>query len=105
MESRSRQLVIDAGLPAPEPQLELLLPNGFRRLDMGYRQHRIGIEYDGEDFHTGVGTMSRDRERHNGIISAGWVELHLTAADIYRHPERFLADLRELFRLRAPRAR
>ena len=100
MESRSRQRILDHGLPMPDVQVKVLTRYGRRRLDMAYRARRIGVEYDGEDFHTGDGSLGEDRLRHNSLIELGWVILYLTARDVYRHPARFLTSLTELLRTR-----
>ena len=100
MESRSRQRILDHGLPAPELQVPVLTRHGWRRLDMAYRARRLGIEYDGEDFHTGNGSLRLDRLRHNALTELDWVILYLTAADVYRHPHAFLSTMTELLRTR-----
>ena len=99
MESLARQLIIDAGWTQVQPQVELLLPGGRRRLDLAFPQARVGVEYDGEKFHTGDRALQRDRDRHNQIACAGWVLLHLTAADI-RSPALFLTQLIDLLTTR-----
>jgi hypothetical protein len=48
-ETRTRLVLIDAGLPAPETQIRVCDEYGefVARVDMGYRGLRVGIEYDG----------------------------------------------------------
>lgn len=53
MESRTRLRCIDAGLPPPEPQIEVQTRNGLRRIDLGWRRRRIGLEYDSTVWHRG----------------------------------------------------
>ena len=52
-ESWSRIDVLDAGLPAPQPQFWIKV-NGVEkyRLDLAYPLWKIAVEYDGEEFHT-----------------------------------------------------
>lgn len=49
-ESRSRALMLDAGLPLPELQLEVHRPDGLLvgRSDFGWREHRLLGEFDGQ---------------------------------------------------------
>ena len=53
-ESWTRLRLVDARLPCPEPQIEVLDERDrvVYRLDNGYRQSRVGIEYDGLQFHS-----------------------------------------------------
>lgn len=92
MESRVRQQIIQAGFTDVQPQLDVDLAHGRRRLDMGFRKQRVGIEYDGEAFHTGDSSLSDDRRRHNEFASDGWTMIHLTKRDAWQ-PARYLAQL------------
>lgn len=97
MESRTRYRILEAGLPPPELQVEVRSPTGATRfLDHGWRRARIGLEFDGQDFHSGDGSLDRDRRRHGDLLAADWTVLYVTAADVYRHPDRFIEPLREL---------
>jgi hypothetical protein len=97
MESRSRFRIHQADLPAPELQIVVPIANGgCRRLDMGWRRQRVGVEFDGQDFHSGDGSLDRDRQRARELIAAGWTIVNITAGDVYRSPERFTGLLRSL---------
>jgi hypothetical protein len=97
MESRTRFRVLEAGLPPPELQIVVAVaPGGTRRLDLGWRERRIGLEYDGQDFHAGDGSLSRDRRRHNQLTNAGWTIIYATATDIYLDPDPLISALRGL---------
>lgn len=101
MESRTRFRIHEAGLPSPE--LQIVVPvrgGGWRKLDMGWRAARVGLEFDGQDFHTGDGSLDRDRRRAAELIEAGWTVIHVTAADVFRNPERFTTVLRDLLQRR-----
>lgn len=97
MESRTRFRILEAGLPAPEVQVEVLVPAGRnRRLDHAWRRARVGLEFDGQDFHSGDGSLDRDRHKQADLLSAGWTVIYVTATDVYRSPERFIEPLRAL---------
>lgn len=72
-ESWTRLAIIDAGLPPPEPQVWVTMPDGHRfRLDLAYPQLRIAVEYDGEEFHTSADHRAADDARRRSLISLGW---------------------------------
>src|SRR5664279_1275575 len=101
MESRSRYRIYEAGLPEPELQIMVPIPTGgFRAPDMGWRRARIGLEFDGQEFHAGDGSLDRDRQRGSDLISAGWTVVHITARAVYRNPERFTGIVRDLLHQR-----
>lgn len=96
MESRARFRIISAGLPVPDLQIWVPVPPDDRWIDMGWAEVKVGLEYDGEDFHTGDGRLGRDRRRHNQLTHAGWTLVYATAADIYRHPDPLVGHIRTL---------
>lgn len=96
MESRARYRVISAGLPVPDLQIRVTVPGSTRWIDMGWERAKVGLEYDGEDFHSGDGTLARDRRRHNQLTRTGWTIVYATAADIWRHPDPLIGQLRGL---------
>ncbi|WP_230687162.1 DUF559 domain-containing protein [Catellatospora vulcania] len=90
-ESQLRLVVIDGGLPHPEPQLQV----GRFRLDLGYEDLQVGIEYDGSS-HLTRDRLRQDRRRSNWLATQGWRMRHFTDADLYHHPTRILTTLRPL---------
>ncbi|MFI6047592.1 hypothetical protein ACIA8C_38660 [Nocardia sp. NPDC051321] len=94
MESRTRLRCIDAGLPHPQPQLEVSTPDGPRRLDLGWPQHRIGLEYDSIAWHSGLHAAARDNARHNHLTTEGWTIFYATALDVLHQPELFTDPIR-----------
>jgi hypothetical protein len=95
-ESELRLLLHDAGLPAPEVQLEVRDGDGdfVARLDLGWTAPRVGLEYDGAT-HRERARHSRDLARHNRLRALGWVVLQVDAAALAR-PAALLAQLRGL---------
>ncbi|KRF11603.1 hypothetical protein ASG90_17975 [Nocardioides sp. Soil797] len=71
-ESWTRGAIIDAGLPVPEPQVEII-ENGkvVARIDLAYRRLRIAVEYDGEEFH-GEDRREHDETRRSWLRENGW---------------------------------
>lgn len=95
METRLRLTVVDGGLPEPTVQHEIFDADGLlvARLDLAYRERRIGLEYDG-DHHRERATFQRDAVRLNRLRLLGWTVLRFTADDVLRHPERVVTRVR-----------
>jgi len=93
METRLRWLLVSAGLPQPEVQVDLHDDDGdfLGRADLYYRQARLVIEYDGANHRERL--VSDDR-RQNLLINAGYRILRFTAADIHGRPEVVVAQVR-----------
>lgn len=89
METRTRILIVNAGLPAPEVQYKVLDQWGrlIARLDLAYPHCRLGLEYDGRAAHTEPSAFDRDRERHNELIASGWTLLRFVARDVLWRPQ------------------
>lgn len=92
-ESRLRMKLVRGGLPRPEAQVNLFAPNGrhVARLDLGYRDERVGVEYDG--------AVHRDRwredaARRNAIQDLGWDLYTCTAIDLHPKNTTILSQLR-----------
>jgi hypothetical protein len=73
-ETRTRLVLIDAGLPAPQTQITVLDDYGdfVARIDMGYEDLRVGIEYDGPQHWTDPEQRDRDIDRYTALLDLGW---------------------------------
>jgi hypothetical protein len=98
-ESWFRLIVVEAGLPVPEPQHEITTIDGVLLyvLDMAWVQHRIALEYDGQVAHEG--REAYDAERDQVLRRRGWIIVRARAADL-QDPTRVLGELRRAFELR-----
>lgn len=96
-ESQLRLLLIDNRLPWPEPQMWVRDRHGapVYRLDLGYYEKRVGIEYDGAS-HSGEASLIRDRSRHNWLADHGWRMRYFTARDLYRAPATIVSSIAAL---------
>lgn len=82
-ESALRLRFLDAGLPAPVPQLEIFDRDGFvARADLAIEKLKFIAEYDGERWH-GEDRRDHDRNRRERLEDAGWTVRVLTAANVY----------------------
>jgi very-short-patch-repair endonuclease len=67
------------------------------RLDLGYLEARVGLEYDGES-HVDRRRLRMDRQRHNWLVGRGWRMRYFTADDLYRRPAHVLQVVRAALR-------
>jgi very-short-patch-repair endonuclease len=95
-ETRVRLLLVAAGLPKPETQIE------FRdlhiRVDMGWREWKVAVEYDGIQHWENRYQRSWDIERIALLEAAGWIVVRISAEMLSRPEaivERVKAKLRE----------
>jgi hypothetical protein len=104
METRLRLLLVAGGLPEPVLQHEVFGGDGWliARLDLAYRDLRLGLEYDG-DHHRDREVFRRDAVRLNRLRLRGWTVLRFTADDVLRHPERVVEQVRVAYEVAASR--
>lgn len=74
-ESRTRLVLIDAGLPKPETQIRVCNEYGdfVGRVDMGWREWLVAVEYDGSQHWTDPEQRRRDIERLAQLADCGWI--------------------------------
>jgi very-short-patch-repair endonuclease len=91
MESRMRWRFIAAGFPAPDLQVKVPVAGRARWMDIGWREQRVGAEFDGQEAHMTPQQLRDDRRRHNWLTQNRWTLLHFTKADVYRDHRAMLA--------------
>ncbi len=84
-ETRTRLVLIDAGLPRPQTQIVVRDGFGysFARVDMGYEEFKVGMEYDGPQ-HWDSESRAYDIDRHAKLLAKGW-RIVRVSADILRY--------------------
>ena len=90
-----RLALLDAGLPEPELQVRLD-PDNDRSpaADIGYRRHRIAIQYDGAHHRTRE-QQSRDNRRDAAFVNAGWAYFKANADDLASGFDSFVAGIKK----------
>jgi REase_MTES_1575 len=85
-ETRSRLVLVHAGLPAPQTQITVLDDYGdfVARIDLGYRDLRVGIEYDGPQHWTSAQQRDRDIDRYTALLDLGWTVIRVSS-ELLRH--------------------
>lgn len=95
MESETRLVMSDGGLPSPILQYELVDARGrLRRLDFAWPQYRVAAEYDSDQWHAGADALRRDREKVAALQDLGWLVVPIVADDVRRHPDVLVARIR-----------
>lgn len=98
METKLRMLCVLAGLPEPEVQIRIVDERGrlLRRHDMGYRDQRIAIEYDGRQHAEDDQQWEHDVSRREASDDDEWRTIIVLAKGIYREPENTLRRIHQL---------
>lgn len=80
-ETRTRLLLVDAGLRRPQTQIEVADGSGypFARIDMGWEEYLVGVEYDGQQHWTDPAQHAHDIDRHAKLIALGWRIIRVSA--------------------------
>lgn len=91
-ESMTRMLLVQNGFPRPETQIRVLDEYGvvIARLDMGWRQWRVGVDFEGAHHWTDPRQRDRDAERYTLLPDLGWVDIRLTSGMLHNQPAAFL---------------
>ncbi|WP_416405278.1 DUF559 domain-containing protein [Arthrobacter sp. LFS091] len=81
-ETALRLAMFDAGLPDPELQVRLYVNDPFSpSADLGYRERRVAIQYDG-GHHLAQEQILSDRRRDKAFEAAGWTVLIFGKSDL-----------------------
>jgi very-short-patch-repair endonuclease len=82
----SVRLMLIAGFPRPETQIVVVDGYGkfVGRVDTGYREFKVGVEYDGPQHWTDPRQHARDIDRLAELAAQGWVIVRVSR-DILRY--------------------
>ncbi|OBC11632.1 hypothetical protein A5784_34560 [Mycobacterium sp. 852013-50091_SCH5140682] len=89
-ETRLRLLLVRGGVPRPVTQIPVADERGRvrRRIDMGWPQWKVGVEYDGEQHWTNPEDHENDIVRLEFLASRRWTIVRVSARQLrYRGPE------------------
>jgi hypothetical protein len=103
-ESWLRLRLLEADFPRPEAQIWVADQDGVLagRLDLGYRDKRVGIEYDGEEFHAGEAERRHDSVRRDRFATLSWTVIGVGRGDVLGSSPRLELGVGELLS-RTPR--
>lgn len=80
-ETRTRLILVRAGLPEPQVNLPVFCRGAGRwfHLDLGYEKEKLGIEYDGSVHVNNREQMEFDANRRRHLQDEGWLIITVTA--------------------------
>ncbi len=106
MESRLRMLIVLAGLPEPEVNLELRNEFGIlvAKPDLSYPDLKIAIEYDGQQHREDLAQWDHDIDRGTWFDRNGWRVVPVISKGIYRRPDQTIERVHEKLQERGCRA-
>ena len=87
-ETKTRLVLVGSGLPRPQTQIEVLNEWGavLARIDMGWEQWKVGVEFDGAQHWTDPGQRTRDIDRLAELEARGWTIIRVSADMLRRRP-------------------
>ena len=98
-ETHTRLLLMRSGLPAPETQIEVFDGHRFvARADLGWKQWRVLVEYDGSHHWTDPAQRTSDIERYALLPELGWTVIRVGADLLYRRPGVLVERVRDALR-------
>ncbi|WP_197373419.1 endonuclease domain-containing protein [Mycolicibacterium baixiangningiae] len=89
-ETRLRLLLVLFGLPRPVTQIPVCDDRGrvVRRIDMGWPEWMVGVEYDGEQHFADPDAYAADIERLEFLASRGWTIVRVSSRQLrWQRPE------------------
>lgn len=80
-ETRLRLMIVRGGLPRPRTQVPITDDAGrvIRRIDLGWPEYGVGVEYDGEHHWTDPRTHAEDINRLEFLAAHGWTIVRVSA--------------------------
>lgn len=99
-ETRTRLLLIAAGFPKPQTQIAVVDEYGefVGRVDMGWEDWKVGVEYDGPQHWTTPDQHAKDIDRLADLAAQGWVIIRVSRDLLRYRPHVFLARVRDAMR-------
>ncbi|WP_309231486.1 DUF559 domain-containing protein [Nocardia sp. SYP-A9097] len=82
-ETRTRLLLLQSGLPRPQTRIEVSTPDqATYYLDMGWRQHKVAVEYDGVQRWVDRQQRHHDIDRLEALDRLGWKVIRVSSAHL-----------------------
>ena len=99
-ETRTRLLLIEAGLPKPDTQIEIRDSSGkfVARIDLGWRRWRVGVEYEGVHHWLDERQRTRDIERYEDLDRVEWQIVRVNSEQMRLRPHDVVARVRAKLR-------
>ncbi len=91
-ESLTRLLLIQNGFPRPRTQIPVYDERGrlFARIDIGWPEYRVGVDFEGKHHWTEPRQRDWDVERYAKLAELGWNDIRATARILHHRRQDFL---------------
>jgi very-short-patch-repair endonuclease len=85
-------LLVQAGFPRPQTQIPVYDEYGrvVARIDMGWREWLVGVDFEGAQHWTDPKQRAWDVERYARLSELGWADIRLTSGMLHNNPQVFL---------------
>lgn len=94
MESETRLVFLDHGLPMPVLQYEIIdLTGQLWRLDFAWPDQKVAAEYDSMEWHANPVAWKKDRIKAARLGELGWTLVPVVVDDVRRHPVDLVARI------------
>lgn len=101
-ESWMRLTLIDAGLPEPEANFDVIVDGDrIAAVDLAYAAERVAIEYEGEHHLLDPKQWASDIQRYERLRAAGWAVIQVTKTDLFDNPGQIVRRVRAAIVARA----
>ena len=98
-ETRTRLMLIEAGLPTPSTQIGVSHDGIFvARLDMGWAEWKVAVEFDGAQHWTDPAQRTRDIDRWAELEALGWRIVRVSADLLRNRPRLVIARVLDALR-------
>lgn len=99
-ETRTRLLLVRRGIPMPQTQIGVVDEWGhvFARIDMGWEEWKVGVEYDGAQHWLDPAQRTWDIDRWAELAAKGWVIIRVSNDLLRYRPDVVVARVAEALR-------
>lgn len=99
-ESRTRLLLVRSGLRKPETQIVVHDRFGypFARIDMGWAEWKVGVEFDGAQHWTDPAQRTADIDRYAELAARGWIIIRVSSELLRYRPAVVVARICDALR-------
>jgi len=95
-ETKTRLMLVASGLPRPQTQIEVRdeWDAVLARIDMGWEEWKVGVEFDGAQHWTDPAQRTWDIDRLAELEARGWTIIRVSADLLRNRPEVVVARIR-----------
>ncbi|MFZ0907100.1 MAG: DUF559 domain-containing protein [Mycobacterium sp.] len=99
-ESRTRLVLVWSGLRKPETQIAVHDRFGypFARIDMGWSEWKVGVEFDGAQHWTDPAQRTADIDRYAELAARGWIIIRVSSELLRYRPAVVVARICDALR-------